>query len=72
MKIFVYILLALAAILVIYNSTMLDFGHLLEGDSKVAVISILAGFCAILLLVILLVSFRIKEQNRQLRRKEQD
>jgi len=65
MKIFIYILLTLATALIIYNSTMLDFNNLLEGDSSIAVISILAGLCALLLLIILLVSYRIKERNKR-------
>ncbi|HBC05453.1 MAG TPA: hypothetical protein PKH16_08040 [Aequorivita sp.] len=56
MKILIYILIALAAGLVIFNATKLDFSNLFEGDSAVATISILAGLCAILLLGILLVS----------------
>lgn len=48
--------MALSFGLIVYNATILDFDHLLEGDSSVAVIGILAGFCAILILVILLVS----------------
>ena len=56
MKILIYILIALATGLVIFNATKLDFSNLFEGDSAVATISILAGLCAILLLGILLVS----------------
>ncbi|CAM3361240.1 hypothetical protein [Aequorivita lipolytica] len=56
MKIFIYILIALATGLIIFNSTKLDFDQLFIGDSAVAAISILAGLCAILLLGILLVS----------------
>lgn len=56
MKIFIYILIACAAGLVIYNTTKLNFDHLLEGDSSVAAVCILAGLCAILALGILLVS----------------
>lgn len=56
MKIFIYILMALSFGLIVYNATILDFDHLLKGDSSVAVIGILAGFCAILILAILLIS----------------
>lgn len=56
MKILIYILIALAAGLVIFNITKLDFDHLLQGDSSIAVICILAGLCAILALGILLIS----------------
>lgn len=65
MKIFIYILIALAAGLVVYNATMLDFGNLFQGESAVASISVLAGLCAILLLGILLVSKRIASQSKK-------
>ena len=64
MKIFIYILMVLAAGLIIFNATKLDFGHLFEGDSMVAVISVLAGACAILLLVILQVSQVIQKKKK--------
>lgn len=64
MKIFVYILIALAAGLVIYNTTKLDFNNLLEGDSAIAFICILAGFCAMLLLAILLISKKIEAKSK--------
>ncbi len=56
MKIFIYILIALSAGLVIFNISELNFEHLFEGDSAVAFISVMAGLCAILLLTILLIS----------------
>jgi hypothetical protein len=64
MKIFIYILIACALGLIIFNATKLDFSNLLAGDSNVAVISILAGFCAILLLVILRISQTIADKNK--------
>ncbi len=65
MKIFIYILIAFAVGLVIYNATQLNFEHLLEGDSSVAVVSILAGLCAILALGILLVSKKIASKVKK-------
>ncbi len=65
MKYFIYILIAGAAGLVIYNTTQLDFDHLLEGDSSIAAVSILAGLCAILALSILLVSKRIASKVKK-------
>lgn len=65
MKIFIYILMALSGVLIAYNATQLDFDHLLEGDSSVAVISVLAGLCAILMLVILLVSKKIAAKSKK-------
>ncbi|HAV54737.1 MAG TPA: hypothetical protein DCX41_07385 [Aequorivita sp.] len=65
MKIFIYILIALAAGLIIFNATKLDFDNLFAGESGVASISILAGLCAILLLGILLVSKMIAAQVKK-------
>lgn len=59
MKIIIYILIALATGMVVFNATKLNFDHLLEGDSAVAAICILAGLCAILALGILLISRNI-------------
>ena len=52
MKLFTYILTALAIVLIIYNTTMINFDAPFEGDSVVAFITILAALCAILLLQI--------------------
>jgi len=65
MKIFIYILILLSIALVIYNITKLDFDNLLGGDSSVAVISILAGLCAILALSILLISKKIASKVKK-------
>lgn len=65
MKIFIYILMAFAAGLIVFNLTKLDFEHLLQGDSSIAVVSILAGLCAILALSILLISKRIASKVKK-------
>ncbi|HLW32015.1 MAG TPA: hypothetical protein VKX40_07120 [Aequorivita sp.] len=59
MKKVIYILIALAVGLVILNVTKLNFDHLLQGESSIAAISVLAGLCAILALGILLISREI-------------
>ena len=59
MKVFIYILMVLAVILIAYNITMIDFNAPFKGDSIVAVITTVAGLCAILILTILLVSRKI-------------
>lgn len=64
MKIFIYILMALSLAIVVYNATRLDFGHLFEGDSSIAAISILAGLCSLLLLTILVISKKIAERKK--------
>ncbi|MBK5212664.1 MAG: hypothetical protein JJE55_03255 [Flavobacteriaceae bacterium] len=65
MKIFIYILIACAAGLIVFNATKLDFDHLLKGDSSVAAVSILAGLCAILALGILLISKSIASKTKK-------
>ncbi|WP_299223037.1 hypothetical protein [uncultured Aquimarina sp.] len=63
MKYFIYLLIIVATSLIIYNATVLDFNNLLEGDSKTALISILASACVIILLLILLVSRAIQQKR---------
>ncbi|RDK88313.1 hypothetical protein [Marinirhabdus gelatinilytica] len=64
MKIFIYILMALAAGLLVYNTTKIDFEAPLEGDSTVAVICVLAAACVIVLLWILIASRTIKKKMK--------
>jgi len=65
MKALIYTLLILSVSLLIFNATQLNFNDVLEGQSKIAVIGILASLCSILLLWILLVSKKIKEKTKQ-------
>ena len=64
MKVFIYILFALAVVVVGVNITKLDPSNLLHGDSSVAVIGIMAGICTILLLSILLISKKIAAKTK--------
>lgn len=64
MKIFIYILLALATGLLIFNLTQIDYSAPMAGNSQVAVISVLASACAILLILILQVSKKISEKAK--------
>ncbi len=66
MKIFTYILIILAIGLIIFNITLLDFNHLTERNSMVALIGIVASICAILILLIFKMSKSIvdKMQNQ--------
>lgn len=63
MKTFIYILMALALGLVIFNITQLDFSNLTEGNSVVALIGIVASLCAICILQILRNSMSIAEKT---------
>lgn len=57
--------MAIAIGIIGFNFTKLDSANVLEGDSSIAVISILAGLCTILLLGILLVSRKIAEKVKK-------
>lgn len=64
MKAFIYFLIILATGLIIYNSTFLDFQDAFTGDSKTALIGILASSIVIVLMIILLMSRAISEKTR--------
>lgn len=65
MKIFTIILIVIAVALIIFNFTLLDFEKPFEGNSMVALIGIMASFCAIFILVIFRMSKKIQEQIKQ-------
>lgn len=52
MKVFTYIFLIASALMIILNVTKLDFGDLFSGDSMIAIISILALACGVILILI--------------------
>ncbi|WP_430907276.1 hypothetical protein [Maribacter sp. 2-571] len=56
------ILMILAIALISYNVTLLDFDNLLEGDSVVALIGIVASLCAMVLLLIFMTSRKIQKK----------
>lgn len=65
MKIFIYILMLLAAAIIIYNATLLDFNNLLGDRSALALIGIVSSLCVIVLLAILLISKRIEKKHNE-------
>lgn len=64
MKILIYILIALAIVVMVYNFTLLDFDNLLLGNSGIALIGILCAACVIVLLFILLTSRAIEKKQK--------
>jgi hypothetical protein len=64
MKTFIYILIVLALGLTVFNVTQLDFSNLLEGNSVVALIGIIASLCAICILLIFKSAQSIDEKTR--------
>ncbi|MFT4851133.1 MAG: hypothetical protein ACI83B_003697 [Sediminicola sp.] len=65
MKIFVYILITIAAGLCVFNITQLDSNALFAGDSLIGAIGVLASACVIILLLILQTSLKIKSKERR-------
>ena len=64
MKIFTSILVVIALALVVFNITLLDFEHLFEGNSVIALIGIAASLCAILILLIFRMSKMIQDKTK--------
>ncbi|MBS9461098.1 hypothetical protein KIM67_01655 [Flagellimonas sp. 389] len=56
------VLIILALALIAYNVTLLDFNNPLQGDSSIALIGILASLCAVMLLLIFMVSKKIDKK----------
>jgi hypothetical protein len=67
MKITTLVISLFAFLLIVFNFTKVDFNKPLEGESVYALITILAGLCAILLMLILRISKRIEEKVKQRR-----
>lgn len=62
MKTFTILFTVVALILIVFNATKINFEALFEGESIVAIITILALLCGIILLQILRFSKRVSEQ----------
>lgn len=64
MKTVRYIFILIAIALIIVNATKLDLAEPFTGDSAIAVISILAAICVILLMLILHISYSIAKKKK--------
>lgn len=62
MRILIYILLALGLASVVYNATNLDFDNLMFGESQISLYSIIIALCSMILLVILLLSLKVRDK----------
>ncbi len=62
MKIFTNILLFIAVALITVNIFLLDFDKPFEGNSVIALIGIVASFCAVLILMIFKMSKKIEDK----------
>lgn len=64
MKIFSYIVIVLSLALIIFNFTKVDFNAPFEGDSSIALIGIISGFCAIFLILIFRLSKMVDDKTK--------
>lgn len=62
MKVFSTVLILIAVALIIFNLTLLDFDKPFAGNSLVAIIGIVASFCAVFILLIFRMSKKIEEK----------
>jgi len=62
MKIFTTLLIIVAIALIIFNITILDFNNPMEGDSFVALVGVIASFCAVFILLIFKMSKKIEQK----------
>ncbi len=56
-------LLFLTILLVVFNLTQLNIYNFLEDENKIALICFLLSLCALLLILILMLSRRIRDRN---------
>lgn len=61
-KTFITALLILGVALIAYNVTLVDFGNPFEGNSIIALIGIVASLCAIVLILIYVVSKKVEKK----------
>lgn len=64
MKIFTYIVYALSLITIVVNATKISLEKPFEGESTIALIGIVASFCAIVLVTLFMVSRKVVEQTK--------
>lgn len=62
MKIFTNILVLLAISLLIFNISLIDFQNPFNGESVIALVGVVASFCAVLILLIFRMSKKIVEK----------
>lgn len=64
MKIFTYVVIALSLLTIVFNVTKINFEHPFEGESTIALIGIIASFCAILVVALFRVAKEVVEQTK--------
>ncbi|AZQ59552.1 hypothetical protein EJ994_12315 [Maribacter sp. MJ134] len=61
-KTLLVVLIVLALALIAYNVTLVNFSNPLEGNSIVAIIGIMASLCAIVLLLLYVMSKKVQKE----------
>lgn len=64
MKLFSYVIIALACVTVVINVLKFDFKHPLEGDSTVALIGIVSALCAIVIVILYRLAKKVNEKTK--------
>ena len=64
MKIFTYIIIALSLITIVFNATKINFEKPFEGESTIAIIGIVASFCAVLIVTLFMVAKKVVDQTK--------
>lgn len=62
MKYVFYVIALLAIASIVFNVLKLDFNNILQGDSQIAAISIIAALCVVILMSIMIVSNKISDK----------
>ena len=65
MKILIKILIFLSIIMTLFNVFHVNWESPMEGQSSIAVIGIMASLCALLLLIILMISIKISNKLKR-------
>lgn len=64
MKIFTYVVYALSLLTIIFNATKVSLEKPFEGESTIALIGIIASFCAALIVTLFMVSRKLVDQTK--------
>jgi len=65
MKKTIIIISVLAILIIVFNITLIDFNEFFSEKNTVAIVTIIAGLCCLILLRIVKVSNKIKNYNKE-------
>lgn len=64
MKYVFYLFLALAVASVVFNATQINYANPFVGNSQIALISIVAALCVIVLMIIMIMAYKIQDKSQ--------